>query len=315
MSEHKKKMPSARYKLIKFLGRNEDIFFAIKYWRLRFRMFAYRNMDDRTYIEKQYYQRTGKELDLQNPVLFNEKVQYSKLHYHDPRLRKLADKAEVRNYVAKIIGEKYLTHVIGIYDSVEEIPFEDLPDRFVMKLTNGSGFNYICRHKTDYEIKKIKKRFRQWLKIDFFMLGREWAYKGIRNRILCEEFLESDAPDGLNDYKVFCFNGEPKLIQVDFGRFTNHRRNLYTTEWRFLDERVAYENDPNANLPKPLVFDEMLDCARKLSEDFPQVRVDFYCIGNRLVFGEMTFYHGAGYLHFENEEFEKQLGSYWELSK
>lgn len=315
MSEHEKKMPSARYKLIKFLAQNDDIFFTIKYWRLRFRMFAYRNVDDKTYIEKQYHQRTGKKLNIQNPVLFNEKVQHSKLFYHDPRLKKLVDKAAVRDYVAQTIGEKYLTHVIGVYDSIEEIPFDDLPDRFVMKLTNGSGFNYVCNHKTAEDIQKIKKRFRQWLKIDFFMLGREWAYKGMKNRILCEEFIESDTPTGLNDYKVFCFHGEPRLIQVDFARFTNHRRNLYTPNWEFINERVAYENDPNANLPKPLVFDEMLECARRLSKGFPQVRVDFYCIGHRLVFGEMTFYHGAGYLHFEHEKFEKQLGSYWELGK
>ena len=315
MAEHEKKMPSARYRLIKFLSKNDDVFFTIKYWRLRFRMFFYRNIDDKAYIERQYHQRTGKKLNLENPVLYNEKVQYCKLFYHDLRLKKLVDKAEVRDYVARTIGEKYLTHAIGIYDSVEMIPFDDLPDRFVMKLTNGSGFNYICTHKTEDEIRRIKRRFRQWLKIDFFMLGREWAYKGIKNRILCEEYLQSDTSSGLNDYKVFCFDGEPKLIQVDFARFTNHRRNLYTPEWEFLNERVAYENDPNANLTKPVVFDEMLECARKLSAGFPHVRVDFYCVGERLVFGEMTFYHGAGYLHFENEAFERQLGSYWELSK
>lgn len=313
MSENENKMPSARYKLIKFLAKNDDIFFTIRYLRLRFRMFAYKNVADEAYIKRQYHQRTGKKLNLDNPILYNEKVQYSKLYYHDSRLKKLVDKAEVRDYVAEVIGEKHLTRLIGIFDSVEEIPFDRLPERFVMKLTNGSGFNYVCNHKTAEDIKKIKKRFRQWLKIDFFMLGREWAYKGMKNRILCEEYLESDTSSGLNDYKVFCFDGVPKLIQVDFARFTNHRRNLYTTNWEFLNERVAYENDPNANLPKPAVFDEMLECAKRLSKGFPQVRVDFYCIGNRLVFGEMTFYHGAGYLHFEHEEFEKQLGSYWKI--
>ena len=225
------------------------------------------------------------------------------------------DKAAVREYVADRIGEQYLTCAYGVYDAVDEIFFEDLPDRFVLKLTNGSGFNYICKHKTDKEIKRIKRLFRQWLKIDFFMLGREWAYKDVKNRILCEEYLEGDPAVGLNDYKVFCFNGVPKVIQVDFDRFSNHRRNMYTPEWKFIDEQVAYANDPNANIPKPQALEEMLACAKKLSAGFPQVRVDFYCLGNRLVFGEMTFYHGAGYLHFEHEAFERQMGSYWEIGE
>ena len=146
------------------------------------------------------------------------------------------------------------------------------------------------------------------------MLGREWAYKNVENRIICEEYLESPESYGLNDYKVFCFNGVPKLIQVDYDRFTEHKRNLYTPQWVFIDEKVAYENDPCANIPKPQNLEEMLACARKLSNGFPHVRVDFYSIGERLVFGELTFYHGAGYLKFENEEFEKKLGNLWELN-
>lgn len=304
---------SARNKLSRALHRNESLFFAIKYLRLRFIMWFYRNMDDRTYIERQYRSRMGKILHLEPPVLYNEKVQYRKLYDRDPRMKELADKAAVRNYVEERIGAKYLTKVYGVYDTVEEIPFDSLPERFAMKLTNGSGFNFICREKTPEEIRKIRKLFRQWLKLDFYMLGREWAYKGVKNRIICEEYLEEKDGSGLNDYKIFCFNGKPRLIQVDFDRFTNHRRNLYTPEWQFLNERVAYENDPDASLPPPPNFSEMLACAEKLSEGFSHVRVDFYDIDGRIVFGEMTFYHGAGYLRFEHEAFEKKLGDYWEL--
>lgn len=313
MGKNEKSMLSTRYKIIRFLQGNQDVFFTIKYWRLRFRMLFFRKISDRAYIEMQYRQRTGRKLNLENPQLYNEKVQYSKLYYHNPKLKQLVDKAAVRQYVKDTIGDKYLTHLYGVYDDVKDIPFEHLPDQFVLKLTNGSGFNYICSQKSEKHIAKIRKRFAQWLQIDFFMLGREWAYKGIKNRIICEEYLEGNNPSGLNDYKVFCFNGEPKVIQVDFARFTNHRRNLYTPSWEFIDEKVAYENDPEANLAAPANLDEMLQCARKLSAGFPHVRVDFYSIGDRLVFGEMTFYHGAGYLHFENEEFERLMGSYWEL--
>ena len=125
--------------------------------------------------------------------------------------------------------------------------------------------------------------------------------------------LETDEEYGLNDYKIFCFDGEPKLIQVDYSRFINHKRNYYTPKWEFINEKVAYENDPYANINKPRDLNEMLECARKLSNGFPHVRVDFYNINDRLVFGELTFYHGAGYLKFENEDFERKLGDYWTL--
>ena len=276
-------------------------------------MFFGKLVSDETYIRRQYESRLKRKLNLEAPTLYNEKVQHTKLYYRDARLKKLVDKYECREYVSETIGSKYLAGLYGVYNSVDEIPFDKLPDKFVMKLTNGSSCNYICTQKSDEDIKRIKSRFKKWLKIDSYMIGREWAYKDVPNRIICEEFLESDEPYGLNDYKLFCFNGEPRMIQVDYARFTDHKRNLYTPEWEFIDEKVAYENDPNADIKKPENLEEMLECARKLSKGFPHVRVDFYSIGNRLVFGEMTFYHGAGYLKFENEEYERELGSYWEL--
>jgi len=304
---------SVRDALIHLIGKSDYLFFIVKYWRLRYLMFFKKGVSDQAYITRQYKQRTGKELNLENPVLYNEKMQYRKLHHHNERLVQLTDKYEVRSYVKEKIGERYLTRLYGVYDAVSEIPFESLPDQFVMKLTNGSGFNYICTQKSAKEIRKIKRRFNKWMKLDFYMLGREWAYKEIRNRIICEELLETDDPLGLSDYKVFCFDGYPKMIQVDFSRFEDHKRNLYTTDWQFIDEKVAYENDPNAKIVKPQNLEEMLSCASKLSAGFSHVRVDFYSVGDRLIFGEMTFYHGAGYLHFEHEEFERKLGSYWKI--
>lgn len=307
------KKKNGREFVIDMIKQNEYLSFIIKYWRLRFLMLFGKFVSDEKYIKRQYKSRTGKILDLQNPTLYNEKVQYTKLYFRDKRIKVLVDKYGVREFVKNTIGEKYLTKLYGVYDNVDEIPFDKLPEKFVIKLTNGSGYNIICENKTKKKIKIIKNRFKKWLKVDFYMLGREWAYKDVKNRIICEEFLESDEPYGLNDYKVFCFNGEPKMIQVDYARFTEHKRNLYTPNWEFIDERVAYENDPNAEISKPKNLSEMLDCASKLSKGFPHVRVDFYSINERLVFGEMTFYHGAGYLHFENENFEKKLGDYWEL--
>ena len=297
------------------IKKNESLFFAVKeLWNVWLNLCSKFTTDER-FVEKQYYNRTGKKLDLINPRLYNEKVQYTKLYYRDERLKKMVDKFEVREYVANTIGEQYLTHIYGVYDSVNEINFDELPERFVLKLTNGSGYNFICKNKTEKNIKLIKKRFRHWIKIKHHLLGREWAYKDVPNRIICEEYLETDEEAGLKDYKVFCFSGVPKLIQVDWDRFTNHKRNLYTPEWDFIDEKVAYENDKSTNIKKPSNLEEMLECACKLSKGFPHVRVDFYSFDDRLIFGEMTFYHGSGYLKFYNPDFETQMGDWWELSK
>lgn len=302
-----------RERLINIIAKSDYLFFLIKYWRIRIIMFLSRFTTDEAYIRRQYRNRTGKHLNLEKPELYNEKVQYTKLFCHDSRMKKLADKYEVREYVKEKIGEKYLTKLYGLYNTVEEIPFERLPEQFAVKLTNGSGYNIICEKKTPKMVKTIQKRFRKWLKVDFYKLGREWAYKDVKNRIICEEYIAGDGAYGLNDYKVFCFGGVPKMIQVDYARFTGHKRNLYTPQWEFINEKVAYENDPNADIPKPENLQEMLDCAAALSKDFAHVRVDFYSVRNRLIFGEITFYHGAGYLHYEHEEYERELGSYWEL--
>lgn len=291
--------------LINWLKKNDFLFDKIKYYRLRILMLFVRYISDEKYIKIQYRQRIGKKLNLSNPQLYNEKVQYAKLYIHDLSMKKLVDKYEVRSYVRDKIGAQYLTKMYGIYNSIEEINFDGLPDGFVLKLTNGSGFNYICKHKTKKEIKKIKRKFKMWIKIDFYALGREWAYQGVKNRIICEELLDEKGKYGLSDYKIFCFDGVPRLIQVDYDRFKNHKRNLYTTDWQLIDEKVEYENDVNVHIPKPANLDDMLECASKLSKPYSHVRVDFYNIDGRIVFGEMTFYHGAGYLHFESEEFEK----------
>ena len=302
-----------RDRIISIIKKNDYLFWVIKYIRLRFLMLIGKLINDECYTKIQYRLRTGKKLNLHPPILYNEKMQYFKLYCHDEQYHDLSDKCEVRKWVEDRIGAEHLTKIYGVYETLEEIPFDTLPDRFVMKLTNGSGFNYICTQKTDEEIRKIKRRFHMWLKLDFYMLAREWIYKGIRNRIICEEYLDSGSQYGLVDYKVFCFDGIPKLIQVDYDRFSDHKRNFYTPEWQFVDETVAYPNDRNADIQKPAMLDIMLDSASKLSQGFQQVRVDFYVLPDRLIFGEMTFSHGAGYLKFGSEAFEKKMGDWWNL--
>lgn len=306
-------MATLRKKLISVLKKNDYLFFIIKYWRLRYIMRRYKNVSDEEYIKKQYRMRTGKNLNLDNPQLYNEKIQYAKLHYHNPQLKCLVDKYAVREYVSEKIGEQHLNKLYGVYDCVDDIPFDELPDKFVLKLTNGSGYNYICKHKTPKEIRKIKRRFKKWINVDFYMLGREWAYKGIKNRIICEEYLQGSDAYGLNDYKIFCFDGVPKIIVVHYCRFTGHKANIYTPEWEFIDEEIGHPNDKNANIPKPENLECMLECAGILSKGLPHVRVDFYDVDNKVIFGELTFYNGAGYAQFNHENFERELGSYWKM--
>ncbi len=302
-----------RERLISLIKKNDYLFWVIKYIRLKLLMFFGKWISDEKYLRIQYKHRTGKELKLDPPILYNEKMQYFKLHCHDEIYHKLSDKYEVRAWVEEKIGPQCLTHIYGVYNNLDEVPFDSLPDKFAMKLTNGSGFNYICTGKTPKEIRKIKRRFRMWMKLDFYMLGREWIYKGIPNRILIEEYLDSRSEYGLIDYKVFCFDGEPKMIQVDYARYTDHQRNLYTPEWEFIDETMAYRNNESARIPRPPLLEKMLEYARTLSEGFQQVRVDFYTYDDRLIFGEMTFSHGAGYLKFSSEEFERKMGDWWNL--
>ena len=142
-------MLNLRRKIIKLISKSEYLLFKIKYWRLRFLMWSCKGITDEQYIKRQYSRRTGRTLDLENPQLYNEKVQYAKLFCRDERLQKLVDKYEAREYVANVIGDKYLTKLYGVYDRAEEIPFDELPDKFVIKLTNGSGYNILCENKNE----------------------------------------------------------------------------------------------------------------------------------------------------------------------
>ena len=297
-----------RQKLINLVKKNDELTYRLKLVNMQLVKIKTKYIDDETYIKRQYKFRTGKEINLNKPLYYNEKIQWIKLNYRNPILKKLVDKYEVREYVKEKIGEDYLIPIYGVYNDINEVNFEDLPKKFVVKLTNGSGFNYICNNKDEKEIKKIKERFSKWIKIDFYALAREWAYKDVKNRILVEKYLEDTSKTELKDYKVFCFDGEPKFIQVDYCRFTNHKRNLYTTEWEYMPMKIEYESDPNEIIEKPDKLVEMLECSKKLSKGFPHVRVDFYYLDNKIYFGELTFYHGAGYLNFEPKSFEKELG-------
>lgn len=266
-----------------------------------------RFIPDAPFLKMQYYLKLGERLNLKEPKLYNEKLQWLKLYDRQMRYHQLVDKIAVRDYVAPIIGDIYLVPVLQTCDAVEDVNWDALPSRFVIKCAHGSSSNIICRDKAALDIEEAKEKLRYWMKKDLFNLSREWPYKGVKPRILIEEFLESDTGDVPYDYKIMCFSGVPKYIIVDVDRYTNHTRNYYDTNWVKQD---VFNRHPNyeGDVPRPKKLNEMLDIAHKLSQGFPHIRVDLYAIGDKVYFGEMTFFHGYGMEVFRPRSFEQMLG-------
>ena len=280
----------------------------------KFKEFYYRHViSDEELIRKKFKKRLGREVDLENPIKFNDKLQWLKLNWHDPVATKCADKYEVREIIKEKIGEEYLNELIGVYESVDEINIDELPEKFVLKGTHGSGFNIICKDKNELNWDLEFKKMRRWLKNNYYLSNREWVYRDIKPRIICEKYLEEFETGELRDYKIFCFNGEPKVIEVDFDRFKNHKRNFYDLDWKFINGEIKYPNDSSVNIQKPEKLSEMLNLSRILSVGFPHVRVDFYYLNNQIMFGELTFFHESGMGSFRPEDFEVEMGKWLEL--
>ena len=259
------------------------------------------------HIQKQFINKFGYNPNIDNPTTFNEKLQWLKLYYKNPLLTLCADKYKVRDYVKKIIGKKYLTNLLGVYNNENKINFNKLPNKFILKVNHGYAQNIICKNKLKLNEKNVKNQLKEWIKSgsNNYYFSYEWSYKNIKPKIICEEYLG----DNLLDYKIFCFSGKPICIGVDMDRFTNHRKNFYDLNWNCLSiERFGSPKDDSFNIPKPLNLNEMLVVAKKLSSKFPFVRVDLYSIKGKTYFGEMTFYPGAGLDPFKPVEWDYKFG-------
>lgn len=265
-------------------------------------------LSDKLYLQLQYYARLGKPLHLKHPVLFNEKLNWLKLYQHNPKYTRMVDKYEVREFIKEQLGEEYLIPILGVWNSVDEISFDQLPEQFVLKCTHDSASVVICKDKSRFNIEQAKQKLAECMQINYYKASREWPYKDIKPRIIAEQYMVDESNMELKDYKIFCFDGKPVLVQVDFGRFTQHERNLYSTSWEYVNERFEYPNNPAVQIMKPEALEEMLHLAAKLSRGIPSVRIDFYCIKKKVYFGEITFYQEGGFGRFEHESFEKELG-------
>lgn len=272
----------------------------------------FRFLPDSIMLSWQYRIKLGRKPNLKSPQRFTEKIQWYKMHYRNPLMHKCVDKYIVRDYVTSKGLESILVPLIGIYSSFEEINWEELPPRFIAKITNGGGgLNvFVCLDKKNETLSKMSSQLSFTQKpIKTKSAGREWAYYGLFPKIIIEELLvnENDPNAGINDYKFLCYGGRVKYIVVDVDRYSGHKRNVYDVNWNKLD---LSSDCPNCDriIKKPERLDEMIVIAEKLASDFPFVRVDLYNCSGKVFFGELTFYPWSGYVQFSPDNWDLIFG-------
>jgi len=281
---------------------------------LNFKFF--RIIPDDIFLKLKYKLSMGKKINLDNPQTFNEKLQWLKLYDRNPLYTKLVDKYEVRKYIAQTIGEEYLIPLIGVWDRFEDIDFSQLPNQFVLKCTHDSGGIVICTDKSRIDINAAKKKINKCLKRNYYYYCREWPYKNIKPRIICEKYMADESGTELKDYKLMCFNGKVKCSFVCLNRYSSTGLNVdfYDMNWKPMPFERHYPSS-GTEISKPKNFDKMVEFAEILSKNIPFVRVDFYETNEKLYFGELTFYPGSGFEEFTPESYDYLLGSWLELPK
>ncbi len=261
-----------------------------------------RFVPDKLHLKCLFKKHMNTKLSLSNPKTFSEKLQWLKLYDRKPEYTIMADKASVKRYVADKIGADFIIPTLGIFDSVEEIPFDELPQKFVLKCTHDSGSVFICDKTNRLDLDYIKKVLTVRLNSNFFWYSREWVYKNIKPRIIVEEFMPDENGNCPVDYKFYCFNGKVEVFIVVNNRFTNRSTNYYNKKSEYLEfGKIHSMPDPSIKLEVPKNFNEMLSIAETLSENIPFLRVDLYSINNRIYFGELTFYPSGGIEPFTND--------------
>ena len=267
--------------------------------------------DKKQHITNQFIQQVGCKPSIDAPKTFNEKIQWLKLYYRNPLMVKCADKYAVRNYVSKAIGRDHLIPLIGVYNNIEDVGFDSLPNEFVLKLNCGSGDLIICKDKYLLDIDDVMLKLGKWLKpeANHYFYSYEWCYKDIKPKILCEKYLNDS---NLFDYKFMCFNGKVKLMFVCSERESHLKVDFFDLKWNKLPFRRGYPNSDNI-IKAPKNLQVMIKLAEKLAKPFPFVRVDFYEIENKVLFGELTFYPGNGMERFEPVKWDYKLGEYLTL--
>ena len=277
-------------------------------------MYALSWLPDEPYIKLFYYATTGRKLNLKNPTTFEDKQQWLKLHDRQERYTDLADKLKVREHIKKTIGEEYSFPLLGHWDTFDEIDFDKLPERFVLKCNHDSGSVRVIKNKsalTEKEIDTLRNHFNKRVKKSFYFAGREYPYKNIKPCILAEQYMSDDKQElsSLNDYKFYCFHGEPKIVLIVTDRATDCRYDYYDNDFNHLDLRYGKCRDDD-KIKKPSYFEEMKEIAAKLSENIPFVRIDLYEVNGHVYFGEYTFFDGGGFQWLKPDSWEYKMGEW-----
>lgn len=274
-------------------------------------------LPDKAYLKMKFRRSMGHKLNLKAPKSFSEKLQWLKLYDRRPEYTVMVDKVKAKDYVASVLGEEYIIPTLGVWENPDDIDFNKLPDRFVLKCNHNSGTGmYICKDKNKMDVKKVKEELKRGIKEDYYKKNREWPYKDVPRRAFAEAYKEDEFGE-LRDYKFFCFNGEVKALFIA----TDRRKGEHAVRFDFFDENFNHlpftNGHPNANvLPeKPKMFEEMKVLASKLSKGIPQVRIDLFEVGTKIYFGEMTFFHWSGLQPFVPEEWDYKFGEWVILPK
>lgn len=297
-------------KLLRYV-KDEDYRFLIHCDRAK----KYTSMPDEAFLKRKFKASMGKALNLENPTTFNEKLQWIKLYDRKPEYTVMADKHLVKDYVSQKLGAQYIIPTLGAWDDPEDIDFDRLPSRFVLKCNHNSGLGmYICQDQSQMDKKAVIKGLKKGLQEDYYLSSREWPYKDIPRKIIAEAYME-DASGGLIDYKVHCFGGEPKFILVCGDRFSGKglTEDFVTAQWERMEVKRPGIKLSHQLMEKPAQLEEILELSRKLSADIPFVRTDFYIINHKVYFSEITFFPAAGFRPFEPESWDETFGSWIDL--
>lgn len=252
--------------------------------------------------------------DFRNPKTFNEKINWLKINDIHPEYSQLVDKYEAKRFVASKIGDEFVIPTLGLWDNVDDIEWDKLPNQFVIKSTSDSGSIVICNDKSQLNIDLAKSKLKNLGRRDYAKISKEYPYKNVPHRFIAEVYLEDESGFELKDYKFFCFNGNPKFFKVDFDRQTDHHANYYSLDWKLLPfYEVVCPCEKERVFQKPPHFERMVEIASELSKGIPFVRIDLYNVHGKIYFGEITFFPNSGMGIIEPEEWDYKFGEYLKL--
>lgn len=283
---------------------NQNLFFKVARNIIKQTSFLW---SDKLYLKIMFRLCVGYKFNIKNPKTFNEKLNYLKLHGHNNYYTKLADKYESKKEISKIIGEEYIVPCIGVWESVNDIDFDKLPNKFVLKTTHDSGSVIVCKDRNSFDISDSRHILQKSLCKNYYPKLREWVYKNIKPRIIADAYLDDNTGSELRDYKFWCFNGQPKYVYITI-KGKNVFENFYDMDFKPVEINHGFQRHiPEFNRPKQ--FEQMVSLAKKISMNIPFLRVDFFLVSSRIYFGECTFYDWGGLKPFDKYETDLMLGN------